>query len=44
MSLELTFLVPGESLETRAKGEVVWLVGSKLSGLNLMGISFLKPH
>ena len=44
MSLELTFLVPGESLETRAKGEVVWLVGSKLFGLNLMGISFLKPY
>jgi hypothetical protein len=44
MSLELTFLVPGESLENQAIGEVVWLVGSKLFGLNLMGISFLKPH
>jgi len=43
-SLELTFLVPGESLENQAIGEVVWLVGSKLFGLNLMGISFLKPH
>jgi hypothetical protein len=43
-SLELTFLVPGESLENQAEGEVVWLVGSKLIGLNLMGISFLKPH
>ena len=44
MSLELKFLVPGESLETRTIGEVVWLVGSELFGLNLMGISFLKPY
>ena len=44
MSLELKFLVPGESQETRATGEVVWLAGSKLFGLNLMGISFLKPY
>jgi len=44
MSLELKFLVPGESLETRAIGEVVWLVGSEPLGLNLMGISFLKPY
>ena len=44
MSLELKFLVPGESLETRVIGEVVWLVGSGLFGLNLMGISFLKPY
>ena len=44
MTLELNFLVPGESLETRAIGEVVWLEGSGLFGLNLMGISFLKPY
>jgi hypothetical protein len=44
MSLELKFLVPGEGQETRAIGEVVWLVGSKPLGLNLMGISFLKPY
>jgi len=44
MSLELKFLVPGESLETRAIGEVVWLVGSGPFSLNLMGISFLKPY
>jgi len=44
MSLELKLLVPGESMETRAIGEVVWLVGSGLFGLNLMGISFLKPY
>jgi hypothetical protein len=44
MSLELKFLVPGESLETRAIGEVVWRVSSGLFSLNLMGISFLKPY
>ena len=44
MSLELKFLVPGESLETRVIGEVVWLVDSELFGLNFMGISFLKPY
>jgi hypothetical protein len=44
MSLELKFLVPGESLETRTIGEVVWLVGSGPFSLNLMGISFLKPY
>ena len=44
MPLELKFLVPGQSLETRAMGEVVWLVDSGLCGLNLMGISFLKPY
>lgn len=44
MSLELRFLVPGEGQEARAIGEVVWLVGSKPLDLNLMGISFLKPH
>jgi PilZ domain len=44
MSLELKFLVPGEGRETRAIGEVVWLEGSKPLGLNLMGISFLKPY
>ena len=43
-SLELNFLVPGESQETRAIGEVVWLVGSEPLGLNLLGISFLKPY
>jgi hypothetical protein len=44
MSLELKFLVPGESLETRVIGEVVWLVASELFGLNFMGISFLNPY
>ena len=44
MSLELKFLVPGEGQETRAIGEVVWVVGSDPFGLNLMGISFLKPY
>ena len=44
MSLELKFLVPGESMETLVIGEVVWLEGSGLFGLNLMGISFLKPY
>jgi hypothetical protein len=44
MSLELKFLVPGESLETLVIGEVVWLAGMGLLGLNLMGISFLKPY
>lgn len=44
MSLELTFLVPGEGQETRALGEVVWLVGSEPLGLNLMGIAFLQPY
>jgi hypothetical protein len=44
MSLELKLLVPGESLETRVIGEVVWLAGMGLFGLNLMGISFLKPY
>jgi hypothetical protein len=44
MSLELQFLVRGEGQETRAIGEVVWLVGSEPLGLNLMGISFLKPY
>jgi len=44
MSLELKFLVPGESLETLVIGEVVWLEGSGLFGLHLMGISFLKPY
>jgi hypothetical protein len=43
-SLELNFLVPGESQETRAIGEVVWLEGSEPLGLNLLGISFLKPY
>jgi hypothetical protein len=44
MSLELKFLVPGESLETLVIGEVVWLAAMELFGLNLMGISFLKPY
>ena len=44
LSLELLFLVPGEGRETLAMGEVVWLAGSELLGLNLMGISFLKPY
>ena len=44
MSLELNFLMPGDDQETRAIGEVVWLVGSEPLGLNLMGISFLKPY
>jgi hypothetical protein len=43
-SLELKFLVPGESLETRVIGEVAWLIDSELFGLNFMGISFLKPY
>ena len=42
--LELTFLVPGESLETRVIGEVVWLAYSELFVLNFMGLSFLKPY
>ena len=41
--LELRFLAPGESLETRVIGKVVWLAGPGLFGLNLMGIAFLKP-
>ena len=44
LSLELLFLVPGEGREIRAMGEVVWLIGSELLGLNLMGISFLQPY
>jgi len=44
MSLELAFLVPGEGQESRAIGEVVWLVGSEPLGVNFMGISFLKPY
>ena len=43
-SLELMFLVPGESLKTRVIGEVVWLVNSELFVLNFMGLSFLKPY
>jgi hypothetical protein len=44
MSLELKFLVPGESLEILVIGELVWLASMGLSGINLMGISFLKPY
>jgi hypothetical protein len=44
MPLELKFLVPGECQETRAIGDVVWLVSSEPLDLNLMGISFLKPY
>jgi hypothetical protein len=43
-SLELKFLVPGENQESRAIGEVVWLVGSEPLALNLIGISFLKHY
>ena len=43
-SLELNFLIPGDDQETRVIGEAVWLAGSEPLGLNLMGISFLKPY
>jgi PilZ domain len=43
-SLELRFLVPGEDRESRAIGQVVWLVGSEPLALKLTGISFLKPY